>query len=169
MDTEFFVYLKLKPYVRQWLTAIYGEPVRFNAHSLENNELMRWLIPVPDGCMPLTKEPGTTAIVIPDSKKKKPLEYNYLTKEARDCIVSMLNNNFDSDMKHSVRHSMHNGSSKVMALRAWMKEHKIDKDYECTLVKRIDRTIAFYKSKKLNFFSFDARSEKDKLKKLKNA
>lgn len=155
MNKDFYIYLKLKPYVRQWLTNAYGDPVKFNAHSVENAELRRWLIPVPDGCMPLLPEDGATPVVIPQSKRRDPATYNYLTAEARECLVSMIDNNFDSDLKHSVRRSVCNGASYTHALRAWMRLHSIDIDHEETLLKRIQRMISSYKKKNLNFFTFD--------------
>ena len=41
------VLLRLEPYLRQWLTHAFGEPVRFPAQSYENHLLLRLVQRVP--------------------------------------------------------------------------------------------------------------------------
>ena len=163
MMNNICIYVKLKPYVEQWLTSIYGNPVKFPKCSMENDEIRHWLTRVPEGCLPQMKVEGSVAIVLPQSKRRPPEVYNYLTKSAQDCICGMINNNFDSDLKSSVKRSVCNGVPIMKAVRAFMKHHNISLEHDETLRQRINRTVMFYKRKNLNFFFFDAKINEEKV------
>jgi hypothetical protein len=159
------IYLKLKPYVAQWLTSIYGNPVKFPAQSIENAEIVRQLRQVPMFYKPQEYDDSYVAIVLPQSKRRPPEKYNYLTEQAKESLVGLIKNNFDSDLKMSVRRMVCNGVSVTRAVHAWLKDHDIPVEYEETIRTRIRRTVVMYKRKGVNYFHFDAKLELKKIKK----
>ena len=82
----FVVYLKLKPFIVQWLTFHYGTPVRFPDQSAENACIRRFLTRQPTS-MPAVCQPGEIAICIPDSKQKPVVTYNHLGSHARAAVA----------------------------------------------------------------------------------
>lgn len=148
---EYYIYLPLKPYIRQWLTNAYGDPVKFDMHSIENAELKRWLRPTPPNGVPQVKKEGMTAIVIPQSKSRPASIYHYLTEEARDCLASMIRNTFVADLKSSVRRSASHGSTLAAATKAWMREHGIGMDHYETLIQIIQRAKKSYERRGISF------------------
>ncbi len=72
------IYLRLETYLARWLTATLGNPVRFPAHSFENELLIRVLTIRPKHLPPSKPEAGAVAIVIPDNSHRRPEFYNHL-------------------------------------------------------------------------------------------
>ena len=69
--SKFVVYVPVEPYMKQWLTHSFGDPVEFPANSNENAVLRRFLTKRPIDNIP--EQPGTkdVAICIPCSQAKK--------------------------------------------------------------------------------------------------
>lgn len=76
-------YIKLEPYLKQWLHNSLGNPVVFPPQSNENAVIRRFLRKRPPEVLPELADDELTAIVIPDSKAKPPQYYNYLGKKAK--------------------------------------------------------------------------------------
>lgn len=81
--SKFVIYLKLQPFVAQWLHHHYGDPVRFQPMSVENATILQFTQKLPAGKEPDTSVQGLTAVCIPDNEKKDPATFNYLGKKAK--------------------------------------------------------------------------------------
>lgn len=68
--SKFVIYLKLQPFVAQWLHHHYGDPVRFQPMSVENATILQFTQKLPAGKEPDTSVQGLTAVCIPDNEKK---------------------------------------------------------------------------------------------------
>ena len=73
IDNQFIMshivfYIKLEPYLKQWLHNSLGNPVVFPPQSNENAVIRRFLRKRPPEVQPEMAEDELTAIVIPDSK-----------------------------------------------------------------------------------------------------
>ena len=84
--SEFVLYLKLKPFIRQYLVNSFGDPVRFDDHSVTNARIVSVLQRRPANCTPDTAADGLTAICIPYSKQKDPACFNYVSNSGKKLI-----------------------------------------------------------------------------------
>lgn len=77
------VHLALPGYMRQWLAATLGDPVRFPPRSAENVLLTTLLRRRPPLAPPELGGEGTVAFVVPDNGLRRPEYYNYLGRRGR--------------------------------------------------------------------------------------
>lgn len=127
------------PYVTQWLTHTYGNPVTFPQNSKERAEIIYQVKRMPSDEIPQMKKDGEVAIVIPNTAGQKAQYFNWLTKPARAALESMINNSFDRDFKVKVSRSIEHGVGVKFAVRAYIHANGISIDYEDTLLQRINR------------------------------
>lgn len=76
--SKFVIYIKVEPFIKQWLIHSFGNPVVFPAQSIENSTIRRFTQKQPNA-IPLPAGQDEVAIAIPDSKAKDPIIYNYLS------------------------------------------------------------------------------------------
>ena len=143
--SEYYIYLKCKPWVRAWLHHCWGDPVRFSNKSLEHDEIRHWLQPLPSGTMPKMREDDDVAIVIPQSQRKRPDVYNYLSKTAKRALTNMIN--FSRNFKQAVVRSCRNGIQIKYAVIMWMESNGIPMDHYETLLQQINRMVMANKKK----------------------
>ena len=88
--SKFVVYVQVEPYLKQWLTHSFGDPVEFPSCSNENAVLRRFLAKRPVNNQP--EQPGErdVAISIPYSKSKSPETYNFLNGHAKQAVLLTL-------------------------------------------------------------------------------
>lgn len=136
--SNFVVYLKLKPFIVQWLTFHYGTPVRFPDQSAENACIRRFLTRQPTS-MPAVCQPGEIAIYIPDSKQKPVVTYNHLGSHARAAVADCIEDTFRLQLWHDLNgyETMH--CPLLKAVRAWCQNNGISIDYEDTVKMRFQR------------------------------
>ena len=113
--SKFLIYLKLEPYLHQWLTHSLGNPVVFPARS---NDLYA---------------DGLTAVCIPDSKAKPVQYYNYCGPKAKSAIVEAIEDLFRINLWEELLPLSYSteraecGLNKMIA--AWCEMHGISDDY----------------------------------------
>ena len=100
--SKFVIYLKLQPFVAQWLRHHYGDPVQFQPQSVENATILQFTQKLPQGRIPDTAAEGLTAVYIPDNEKKDPATYNYLGPKGKDAVVDCIERTFKLMMKHGI-------------------------------------------------------------------
>ena len=85
---DILTYIPLGGYLRQWLVAHLGEPVRFPPRSAENALLTR-LADRPTASTPPTLKcvGGAVAFVLPDSRRRPPERYYHLSRAAQREVV----------------------------------------------------------------------------------
>jgi len=87
---DLVVHLPLPGYLRQWLAATLGDPVRFPPRSAENVLLTHLLRRRPPLAPPEPAGADTAAIVVPDNGLRPPETYNYLGRRGRAELAAAI-------------------------------------------------------------------------------
>lgn len=144
---EYCIYLKLKPFVRQWLVNAFGEPVVFPAQSIENATIRLFVMQLPKDRQPDVKTEDATAIKIPDSSTKPSRLFNYMSPRGKmavtDCIETLFNRNLWAELGNLSAV----GCNTMSAIYAWCDNHGIDLDYSDTVRQRYYRMRDAYTKK----------------------
>ena len=83
--SKFVIYLDVEPYMKQWLTHAYGDPVVFPPSSSENAVIRRLTTKRPSDNIPEQPSDKAVAISIPSCKYKSPETYNFLTSYGKQA------------------------------------------------------------------------------------
>ena len=149
---ECYVYIKLKPYVRQWLVNKFGEgrndwEVRFPAQSVENAFIKaRTLIP-PEGYLPGVRGTDEVGILIPSSPYKPADVYNYMTELDREAMRSMIESLFDVAFKSQMKDDIMAGAKIKDSLLAWMYRNGVSMGSFENLKQQINRMCMSYRKR----------------------
>ena len=144
--SNFVVYLKLQPFVAQWLHFHFGNPVQFHPHSVENSTILQFTQKLPDGRVPDTAADGLTAVCIPDNEKN-PATYNYLAPKGKEAVVDCIERTFKLMMWNELNDMSGVGCSVLSAIDAWCEMHGIDVEYDRTILMRYNRLRNSYVKK----------------------
>lgn len=145
--SNFVVYLKVKPFIKQWMINHYGNPVVFPSQSVENATIRRFLSKQPVNTEPLSGEVDDIAVCIPDSKQKPVVTYNYLGKHAKEAVVECIEDTFKTQMWKDLNDLHDCGCSILKAIQAWCENNGIDVDYDYTIKMRYQRMRNSYLKK----------------------
>lgn len=145
--SKFVIYLKLQPFVAQWLQHHYGNPVQFQPQSVENSTILQFTQKLPAGRIPDTAADGLTAICIPDNEKKDPAVFNYLSQTGKDAVVDCIERTFKLMMWTELNDMSDIGCSVLRAIDAWCDMHGIDIEYDRTILMRYNRLRNSYVKK----------------------
>lgn len=156
---KFFVYIKVKPFIKEWLTFHYGNPVIFPAHSAENATIRRFLTTRPPDKVPQIKEEDEVAICIPDSKQKPVITYNYLGKYAKSALVECIEDTFKLQMWKDLNDLHDCGCSILRAIQAWCENNGISVEYDYTIKMRYQRMRNAYLKKGIDLRNKKRNSE----------
>lgn len=152
-------YLKLKPFVRQWLEFHFGKPVKFPPKSVENSTIRLHVRELPKGMIPEMQQPDEVAICIPESKSKPPSRYFYLGPRAKIALVEVIEDNFRLCLWNELwvlyKDFKEQGVKIRMEsqVRAWCENHGISPDHCATIVQRFYRMKEGYKRKGIDLMS----------------
>ena len=94
IDEIIIIYLRLDPYLAQWLIHEHGDPVVFPKNSAENDVLELGLIRKP--FLACTPGPGENRvpIVVPYFKNTDVRKYNYLDAAGRRSLAKCIRSRF---------------------------------------------------------------------------
>ena len=145
--SQFCIYVKLQPFVSQFLTHSLGNPVTFPAQSVENSTIHHFIDRLPEGKLPDTASDNLTAIRIPDSKTKPAETYNYLSPRGKDAIIECCELLFNRDMWTELGDMSAIGCKTMTAIYAWCEKHGISIEYADTIRQRYYRMRDSYKKK----------------------
>lgn len=123
--SDFVVYLKLEPYLSQWLHHHLGDPVRFPDGSNENAVIRRFLMKLPPGKKPDLAADNLTAICIPDSKAKPCTRFNHLGPRGKLAVKGVIEDLFRQNLWCDLR-GITDAGSLSMKIQAWCEMHGID-------------------------------------------
>lgn len=140
-------YLRLEPYLRQWLVHSLGDPVVFPAQSNENAVIRRFLRKRPENIRPELAADGLTAICIPDSKAKPPQYYNYLGKKAKAAVKETIEDLFRANLWNEISDLTRRNCGLNKTIAAWCEMHGIDDDYSETVRQKYYRMRDSYNKK----------------------
>lgn len=131
--SKFLIYLKLEPYLHQWLVHSLGNPVVFPAKSNENAIIRRFLQTKPMDAMPDLYAEGLTAVCIPDSKAKPVQFYNYCPPKGKAAIVEAIEDLFRINLWEELLPLSYSAERTACGLgqmiASWCEAHGIDDDY----------------------------------------
>lgn len=142
--SNFVIYLRLEPFVKQWLVHHYGEPVSFPPQSVENSTIRLFLQKLPEGKVPEIKKEEEIAICIPESKQKPVEYYNYLGKHAKEALIECIEDNFKRNMWSELNDLHDCGCTVQKAIDAWCEMHGISIDFDDTIRQRYYRARDAY-------------------------
>lgn len=145
--SKFYVYIKLEPFVKQWLVNKYGEPVKFQAQSIENYTIQAFVIKKPLNVEPDVAEEGTVAISIPDSIQKPAEFFNHLTPRGKEAVKQNIEYLFNQNLWNELGDMSSLGCKTMTAIYAWCEKHGIDIDYSDTIRQRWYRIRNSYTKK----------------------
>lgn len=136
--SQFVTYVKLEPFVKEWLVHSYGLPVRFPAQSVENATIRRFTQKQPQQAPPPPGE-DTTPICIPDSKAKPPIVYNHLSPMGQRAVVECIEDTFKLNLWAELNDLSDVGCKVMTAIYSWCEMHGISLDYADTIRQRYYR------------------------------
>lgn len=136
--SKFVVYIRLEPFVRQWLEHAFGRPVVFPPHSVENATIRRFITRQP-AAGPEPHADEDTAICIPDSKAKPAEYFNHLTLHGRAAVVECIDDTFRRSIWAELNDLSDVGCRLTTAIYTYCENHGIDIDYMGTIRQRYYR------------------------------
>lgn len=144
--SKFVLYIKVEPFIKQWLIHSFGNPVVFPAQSIENSTIRRFTQKQPND-VPTPVGKDDVAIAIPDSKAKDPIIYNYLSAHGKKAVVECINDTFRMNMWAELNDLSDVGCSVMTAIYTWCEMHGINIDYAWTIRQRYYRMRDSYLKK----------------------
>lgn len=137
--SKFVFYLKVKPFIGQWLTYHFGSPVTFPAHSPENACIHRFATLRPKDSTPKMPESDTVAVAMPDFGKKRVISYNYMSNAACEALLEIVDDTFRMQMWNDLNDMTRCGCTLLKCVRTWCENNGIDPSYDYTLKMRYQR------------------------------
>ena len=137
--SDFVIYLRLKPFIAQYVKHHFGDPVRFDDHSVGNECINSVLQRRKKNSTPEVAGEGLTAVCIPYSKQKDPSVWNFVSEAGKRVIIEHIEGVFLMNMWNEM-HKMCSEHVKVQsAAFAWCEMHGIDMEYADTIRMRFYR------------------------------
>lgn len=137
--SQFLFYLKVKPFIGQWLRYHYGDPVVFPPRSAENACIRRFVALRPKDCQPDKPSPDAVAVAIPDQSRKKVEYWNYMSRSACQALTEIIDDTFKMQLWNDLGDVSRTGCTLLTCVRAWCERNGISPDYDYTLKMRYQR------------------------------
>lgn len=137
--SKFLVYLSLKPFIAQWATHHFGNPITFPPQSVGNARIIAVLRKRPAGEPPDVKAEGMTPVVIPYSKQKSPESWNYVTPAGKRFIADYIDALFEDNLYGEFKEMCDEGTKLQTAAYAWCEMHGVAIEYADTIRQRFYR------------------------------
>ncbi len=126
--SQFLIYVKLPVYEREWCEHHFGRPCRFPAQSNINAVIRHFLRQRPFGAEDPELGDDSMPIVIPDSRSKRPKEYNWLSDSGRKAIADSINDLFSMHMWEQLTTPGTRGIGLSCLIHDWMDENHISEE-----------------------------------------
>lgn len=124
--SEYVIYLKLDPYLAQWLLHEHGgSPVEFPKNSAENDVLELGLTTKPYLAVEIGPAENHVPIALPCFKHKDVRFYNYLPHKARRALAHCIRTRFVIALWNDLNKFGYIGRRKQDLIWAWMEAHGI--------------------------------------------
>lgn len=154
-------------YLRQWLIAHFGHPVRFPPRSYENALLRDLLTLPPSGFRPSPPDPSCSLqIVLPDSRRRKPEHYHYLSRRARAEFLSALERLFRLQLWRAALSIFESDRPLGASIASWCLENGIGVDGHEAVSKKVYRMRREYARHGI-FFHFSGEKKRKFIKSLR--
>ena len=125
---NFVIYLKVEPYLAQWLTKAFGSPVDLPRDTPECRLIKRFLDKTPLDIRPDTGEGTNLAVLIPWSKEKDPRTYNYLSPRAKALLIESFETVFLNNMWTELGDLDNLNCNLTDVIYAWLEKHGIEEE-----------------------------------------
>ncbi len=137
--------LYLRPYLREWVTHIFGTPVRFPARSCENALLVRGLVKRTG--QPVRADGEAVLVVIPDNASRRPEYFNALSPRAQKQLAASLENLFRIHLWTECFALLTSPNQLNAGLDAWCAHNGISLDHRGGVLKKFYRMRLDYQAK----------------------
>lgn len=139
--SKFVIYIELKPFIAQWATHHFGNPVVFPPQSVGNARIVAVLRRRPDNVAPDVASEGLTPVCIPYSKQKDPLSWNYVSPSGKRFVAEYIESLFQDNLYSEFRKLCgDDGRAKLQtAAYAWCEMHGVSIEYADTIRQRFYR------------------------------
>jgi hypothetical protein len=137
--SNFVFYLRVKPFIGQWLTHHYGSPVTFPARSAENACIRHFVGLRPKDWKPEKPDGEYVTVRIPETRGSNILCRNYMSKAACSALDEMIEDTFKMQMWNDLNEMKKTGCTILNCVRAWCENNGISTDYDYTLKMRYQR------------------------------
>lgn len=137
--SQFYFYLKVKPFIGQWLRHHYGDPVVFPSRSAENACIRRFVGLRPKDWKPEKPDGGSVAVEIPYDRKKNWLSWNYMSKSACRALTEIIDDTFKLQFWTDMNDMARCGCTLLNCVRAWCERNGVSTEYDYTLKMRYQR------------------------------
>ena len=137
--SQFNIYINLKPFIAQWATNHFGNPITFPPQSVGNARIIAVLRKTPRDADPDVEKEGFTPVAIPYSKQKDPSSWNYVTPSGKKFIAEYVEALFQDNLYQEFSEMCGADSKLQTAAYAWCEMHGIDIDYADTIRQRFYR------------------------------
>lgn len=124
-------YIDVQPYLAQWATKHFGNPVEFPRESPESKLIKRWVEHQPKDAPPQLS--GNLQIKIPITKEKDPRAgYFYMPPRALSLVRESLETLFVQNLWTELGDAQRYNCELTTLIYAWLEKHGIDDHYwEC--------------------------------------
>lgn len=142
--SDFYFYMKVKPFLGQWLKKHYGDPVRFPARSAENACIRRMVSLRPKDWVWKKPEGDVVAVAIPNQHNKKVEYWNYMSRSAQGALMEIVEDTFRMQFYKDMNELARKGVGLLRSVRIWCEQNGISSDYDYTLKMRYQRMRESY-------------------------
>ena len=131
--SNYCIYLKMPPYLRQWFIHRHGgsDPVQLIRGSIESKLLQRATVKMPENILPPRQQEGEIAINIPYSKSHDPRIYNYITETGKRALIQQIKSDFDIDVWEYLHDFGKVGTQQKELIYLFMEQRGIKEDGTC--------------------------------------
>lgn len=148
--SDICIYLKMEPYLSEWVYCHFGNPVKLLKEGIESNLMKRMLSEIPEGARPDTEKDGNVKVVIPYYKEKDPRTFNYLSPRAKNALVESFENLFKINLFSELGTLDNIKCNKTTVIYSYCEKHKISEEHWETIRQKYYRIRKrYFKEKKL--------------------
>lgn len=157
--SKYVFYLKLKPFLAQYMIHHFGNPINLNDTN-GNDRIIAVLQKRKPDTPPEVAGEGLTPVCIPYSKGKDPAGFNFIGKAGKAFIVDWMESIFMNNLIDEMKIMYAKGMKLQIVAEAWCEKHGINIDYADTIRMRYYRHKLELMKKEINTFS-KKRNRKD--------
>jgi hypothetical protein len=123
---EYYIYLKTQPYLAEFVTHSFGNPVTLERDSPESRIIREYISKLPANNKPDMGEDANIKVRIPFFKEADPRVYNHFGSAAKLALVESFNQLMEKCMMKEIGslENVHRGNISDL-IYAWMEKHGI--------------------------------------------
>lgn len=147
---DFFIYLKVPEYLKEYLEKHFGDPIKLPKDSPESILMKRFLQKKSEAPEPDLGEGCNVRVIIPWSKEKDPRIYQYLSPKAKKSLITSFDQIFITNLWSDLMPLINPRCTLTDLIYAWMEQHGISEEHWDTVKQRFYRLRRKYKEKGVN-------------------